>query len=511
MSEAEKFDADAAVAKLKVEAVAAAEKAAGAAKQEERRKEWAAKTTAKTATMNGVKTTGLLRSSGRGRTAEVVELKPAIEEAESKVDVDAAEIAADLKPKGEAPVSPDLSLQGRASNLSEVKFAKTIAALNKLGVHFSYDLFRRRYRVGSYDLELKIGESIDSKILVLRSTIMYRFGFDPKEYTQPAVFRLCLEHAFNPVLDYLDGLKWDGKPRLDTWLINYLSAVDEPLNRAFGRKVLVAAVRRARKPGCKFDNVMVLEGEQNLGKSTVVKILAGEYFRDDGEVINKSGREVQELISGVWLYEMSELVGLGKREAEHVKAFLSRTHDSARGAWGRMLEDQPRTCVFIGTCNRNDYLSDDTGNRRFWPVPVGKIDLEALQRDRDQLWAEANMAEATGEPLVLKPELWGDAAMLAASRLADDPWDQTLAKIERWPVQVDGKFSREFGEWRASSDWLLRDVLDLNPNSISGASSKRLAACMRRLGWTGPKNLKINGQPDQKGYCRSLQALLDWR
>ena len=208
---------------------------------------------------------------------------------------------------------------------------------------------------------------------------------------------------------------------------------------------------------------------------------------------------------------MSELVGLSKRDVEHVKNFLSRTHDSARGVWGRKLEDQPRTCVFIGTCKRNDYLSDDTGNRRFWPVPTGKIDLDALRRDRDQLWAEASVAEATGEELtIVDRELRDEAAILANSRLAEDPWDQTLAKVARMTGRVPGKFSHEFGEMRASSDWLLRDVLDLNPNNVSGAASKRLGACMRRLGWTGPKTMKINGE-DVKGYCKSLQSLLDWR
>jgi putative DNA primase/helicase len=143
-------------------------------------------------------------------------------------------------------------------------------------------------------------------------------------------------------------------------------------------------------------------------------------------------------------------------------------------------------------------------------VPTGKIDLDGLTRDRDQLWAEASVAEAVGEDLTIDQELRSEAAMLANSRLADDPWDQTLAKVDRW-IQVKGKFSHEHGEMRAASDWLLRDMLDLNPNNVSGAASKRLAACMRRLGWKGPKTMKINGEDDVKGYCKSLQSLYDWR
>jgi predicted P-loop ATPase len=417
---------------------------------------------------------------------------------------------AKVKPKIEIDISEiKMERPGAPPNLSEVKFAKTIQYLEKLNLEFSYDLFRKRYRVGNEEFEEKVGDAIENKILVLRSAIMYQFGFDPNQHTKPAVFRLCLKHAFNPVLDYLDSLKWDRKPRLDKWLITYLGAADSLLNRAFGRKVLIAAVRRARKPGTKFDPMLVLEGPQDIGKSSAVRILAGDYFRDE-EIISKTNKEAQELTCGVWLYEMSELVGLTKRDVEHVKNFLSRTHDSARGAYGLLLSDQPRTCVFIGTCNRNDYLTDDTGNRRFWPVSVSIIDLDALERDRDQLWAEANEAEATGEALTLSKELRREAAILADSRLADDPWDQKLAEVEKTAVCIYGRFNREFGETRASSDYLLRDVLDLNPNNVSGAASKRLGACMRRLGWTGPKTMKINGQ-DVKGYCRSLQALHDWK
>jgi hypothetical protein len=275
---------------------------------------------------------------------------------------------ADRKSKDEKlkGATTDLSLKGRAFSPHALSLEKTIAALRTLGIQFSYDKFRRRYRVGDHDLDERFGDSIDGKILVLRTAIMERFSFDPRDFIAPAVFRLCLENAFHPILDYLDRLEWDRKPRLDTWLTTYLSAAPNNLNRRFGRKTLIAGVRRVRKPGTKFDQAMILEGEQDTGKSTTLKILAGDDFHEDAEIISKSGREVQELTSGVWIYEISELVGLGKREVEHVKNFLSATHDTARPSYGRVVVDQPRTCIFVGTCNRNDYLTDDTGNRRFW-------------------------------------------------------------------------------------------------------------------------------------------------
>ena len=143
--------------------------------------------------------------------------------------------------------------------------------------------------------------------------------------------------------------------------------------------------------------MMVLEGEQGTGKSSAVEILAGEELLSDAEILAQERPRGQELTTGVWIYEISELEGIDKRDVAHVKVFASRKFDQRAGIGSASLRIVGRTCVFIGTTNRNDYLSDDTGNRRFWPVSTGKIDLDALRRDRDQLWAEAVVAEKTGE------------------------------------------------------------------------------------------------------------------
>ena len=137
----------------------------------------------------------------------------------------------------------------------------------------------------------------------------------------------CLKHIFDPVRDYLDGLRWDGVPRVDRWLIDYCGAEDTPLNRAFGRKVLMAAVRRVRRPGCKFDYVLVLEGPQGIGKSTMLRILAGDENFSDSEILGDEKREQQEAVQGVWLYEISELEGMRKADTTHIKLFISKTHD----------------------------------------------------------------------------------------------------------------------------------------------------------------------------------------
>jgi predicted P-loop ATPase len=433
------------------------------------------------------------QSRGHEQTEPIEVVDPAsAREALGKRDA-ILSVAPKAKPK------PDIAIpKGSADDSRATPLERTIAALAKMDFTFTYDLFRHQYHVGDHALQQRIGENVEHAILVLRTTVVSRFKFDPgPEKIKAAVYRLCINNSFNPVLDYLDRLKWDGKPRLNTWLSAYLGAKNGRLNRAIGRKVLIAAVRRVRVPGIKFDQIMVWEGPQGSGKSSALKILAGDFF-SDAEILGLSGKEVMELCGGVWLYEISELEGLSKRDVAHVKAFVSRTHDKARPAYGYAAVERGRTCVFIGTTNGSNYLADDTGNRRFWPVATAKIDLAKLERDRDQLWAEAATAEATGETLVINPALWREAAKRADARLPDDPWQDILAKIETMPSESIERIGREI---RVASEFLLEEVLRFNRSQVRISDSKRLAAAMKRLGWTGPKTFRT-GTKTVKGYVK---------
>jgi predicted P-loop ATPase len=338
-------------------------------------------------------------------------------------------------------------------------------------------------------------EDLDNVALKLRQLILDEFDFDPKEKgVFDALRARCLDHAFDPLLDYLDGLQWDGKRRLDRWLSVYCKADDTPLNRAFGRKTLIAAVRRARHPGCKFDYLLVLEGDQGIGKSTVVKILAGDDYYSDKAIIGCDTREQQESIQGVWLYEIAELQGLSKVDMNWMKMFLSRTHDKARPAFGRSVVDRPRRGIMIGTTNDDAYLRDATGNRRWWQVKLhGKIDLSALQRHRDQLLAEAVAVEATGEGLVIPERLWGAAAIEQQARMEVDAWlepiSDALCILERKRANMEGSFSSKDAdkncapEFRVSTAYLLGNVLCIEESRRSQRETKRLADVMRTLGW----------------------------
>lgn len=354
-----------------------------------------------------------------------------------------------------------------------------IVALRRLGLTFSLDLFRHRKFVSGAPLENHQGELSDDMCVLLRGLIVERFGFDPRaEHVIDAINLLCLENPHHPVRQMLDDLQWDGRPRLDTWLSAYLGADDTPLNRAIGSILLMAAVRRVRRPGVKFDQIVVLEGVQGSGKSTTVKVLAGEEFHADQEILSLDAKAQIEALDGVWFYELGEVEGMNRAEVNKIKAFASRQADRARMAYGRFSVTRPRQAVFIGTTNDDKYLRDQTGNRRFWPVKTGHIDLEALRRDRDQLLAEAASREARGEAIVLPKELWEAAAAEQAARLEEDPW---IDRIDAAVPQVVGETLRHY------TSQLLADTLGISPERQNQAHTKRLALLMKKGGWAQAK------------------------
>jgi hypothetical protein len=291
----------------------------------------------------------------------------------------------------------------------------------------------------------------------------------PREFFEDVILNHARRDSFHPPREYLDGLQWDRQPRLDRWLVTYAGAKDTELTRMFGRKHLVAGVRRLRRPGCKHDAMIVLEGDQGVGKSTLIRILGGEFFSDSLS-IGEDPRTVIERMEGTWIAEAAELTGLGKRESEQVKAMLSRQSDRARPAYGRRSIDRPRQFILFGSVNDTQYLRDPTGNRRFWPVRVGNVDLTELQRDRDQLWAEAAHFEATGESLELPPELWTVAAQEQEQRVITDPWLMILE-----PLLVGKKGFVEIAD--------INRVLMLEPKHQNGPAGQRIAAILRQLGY----------------------------
>ena len=373
--------------------------------------------------------------------------------------------------------------------------ANARAALRMLGVACAYDEFHDRMHVAGHPVGQWVGDLTDNAVHMLRVVIQQQYRFDPGTVgVYDATVQECLQHAYDPVQDYLDGLAWDRRPRLDTWMRDYLGAGDDPLTREIARLSLLAAVRRAREPGTKFDQVVVLEGPEGQGKSSAIEILAGIENFSDQTILGLDDRAQQEQVQGVWLYEIADLAKMGRAENESTKALFSRRFDRARPAYGRTRVDRPRRCIFFGSTNSDTYLKSQTGNRRYWPVRTGRIMLDMLVRDRDQLWAETVYLEESGASLILPPALWGAATTLQDARRDHDPWDDTLEGTL-------GKLTEDSREYRISTSELMNGRLKLPVEKQNDVTAKRLAYTMRRLGWDGPKVYR-DGKITTRGYTR---------
>jgi len=395
--------------------------------------------------------------------------------------------------------------------------ANAVIAIGALGIEARQDLFHHRIIVKHNGEAPTIREGVftDDTIGAIRCLINNKYRIDCGDAnTLAAIKDIARNHAFDPVLDYLDECqsKWDGKKRIDTWVSNYMGVEDTPLHRAIGRLMLIASVRRARVPGCKFDQICVLEGEEGYDKSSAIRVMAGEENFSDQSVLNVGEREAQEQLEGIWLHESADLTGLRKAEVERVKAFASRQFDRARPAYGRVREDRPRRCTQWASTNDDAYLASQTGNRRFWPLRVARIDIDALQRDRDQLWGEAAMLEASGASIVLDPKLWPAEHAEQEKRRIPDPWEDMIenmpasVNVREGPyldkdVQIIYQETSQGQELVRSADVLVY-VLQVPTGHQHPEHGKRLAKVMKRCGWRAGR-VSILGK-QCRGYWRPM-------
>ena len=250
-----------------------------------------------------------------------------------------------------------------------------------------------------------------------------------QQVTQQAIAAVAMQRRSHPVRDYLDGLAWDGRPRIDDWLHLAFGTPGTSYNTAVGAKFLCAAVRRIRHPGTKFDHVMVLEGPQGTGKSRACEALFAPYFTDNLPM-DLGSKDAQQAMAGKWGVELAELQSLIKTGSQVAKAFFSRRIDYFRPPYGRLFIEQPRQCVFIGSTNDHDWLTDSTGNRRYWPVRCVKVEPGWITDHRDQLWAEACEREAEGETLWLDDAVVERFAVVEqVERTTEDVWTPDVRRF----------------------------------------------------------------------------------
>lgn len=269
----------------------------------------------------------------------------------------------------------------------------------------------------------------------LRVWLEKHYDITGKEKIADALTAVLTRHSYHPIRDYLSGLTWDGVPRLDRIIIDYMGAEDSELNRAMSRKHFVAAVARVFNPGCKYDYCLIMSGAEGIGKSTLLRVMGGRWFNDS--ITTLEGKEGMEQLRRAWVVELGELSSIKRSDVEQVKAHLSKQVDIYRAAYARRVLEHPRQCVFCGTTNEALFLKGDTGNRRFWVIPVVaelrkyKDWSEAIRRDRDQLWAEAVHYYKLGEPLYLSEELEAQAKQRQQD-FNDDNDDPIVAMLDKY-------------------------------------------------------------------------------
>lgn len=273
--------------------------------------------------------------------------------------------------------------------------------------------------------DLKNGEVwIDSDDAALRYYLERVYGLSTKDKIFDAVNVVAVQHGFHPVKQYLETCTWDGTPRLDTLLVDYLGAEDTEYTRAVTRKAFIAAVARIYKPGCKYDYMLTIKGRQGLGKSTIVAKMGGEWFSDTFSTMQ--GKEAYEQLQGVWIMEVGELAGMKKTETEGIKQYISKQSDRFRPAYGRRLQEFPRQCIFVGTTNEDGFLRDTTGNRRFWIVdtpnkPTFSVWDDLTDEVVKQVWGEAIDGFNKGEELFLPSKLEREAREVQSAFEEENP------------------------------------------------------------------------------------------
>ena len=362
----------------------------------------------------------------------------------------------------------------------------------------------------------------DGDDAALRYYLERTYGIASKDKIFDAVNVVASKNAFHPVREYLDGCTWDGVPRVETLLIDYLGAEDNAYTRAVTRKALAAAVARIYRPGCKFDYMLTIRGRQGLGKSALIAKLGGDWFCDTFSTMQ--GKEAYEQVMGVWIMEVGELAGMRKAETETIKLYISKQTDRFRPAYGRRLQEFPRQCIFIGTTNETQFLRDSTGNRRFWVVdtpndPPKDMWAELTPDAVRAIWGEAVDIYRNGEELYLPRDLEAVAREVQEAYEEENPragivaeyldrplpegWEnQDLFTRRQW-LETDAEGTTHRTTVCTLEVWA--EALNGNPDKLDRYAAKEIRDILASLGWRHQGNKRITAGPygRQRYYERS--------
>jgi len=317
-----------------------------------------------------------------------------------------------------------------------------------------------------------------------------------------AVHARAVENSVHPVREYLDSLVWDGVRRVDGWLNYFMGTPVDRYSVAVGEMFLISMVARIYEPGCKADYTVILEGEQGIQKSAACSILGGKWFSDCLPDMTQ-GKEAAQHLRGKWLIEISEMAAMSKAEAAQLKSFMTRRHEIYRPPYGKEEISEPRQGVFIATTNDSFYLKDPTGNRRFWPIKVTHVRLDELERDRDQLFAEAISLYRKGK------HWWPDAEFEATFI---KPQQEARREEDAWESIIVDYLARERLGKVLISEIAISAIGMSGVNKINRESQNRIVAILMRLGYRR-SDKKINGHypylPPSIEGCRESHPLIE--
>lgn len=342
-----------------------------------------------------------------------------------------------------------------------------------------------RYNEVTKNVEIHGGPAIedamckasDEKTTAINNWIRRVHGVSvPDHVTKAQIALVAKKNSYNPLQEYLERLTWDGVPRAELALERYFGAAEDlRYIRSVSKKFFVALAARALRPGCKMDTVLVLEGAQGIMKSTALKVLGGVYFVECH--LDVTNKDTKMLAARNYLIEIPELTAIRRADTEALKAFFSAACDQFRPPYGASIQEFPRQCVFVGTTNADEYFDDDTGNRRYWPVQCGHIDIDALGQDREQLFAEAVVLFKAGEPWWFD---WEEAPVAEAQTVRRLRVNANHFEIIRsWWHRLPTKCRPDHVELVD----VITDVLKVPPDRATTSLRVDVGRCMARLGF----------------------------
>ena len=409
---------------------------------------------------------------------------------------------------------------GKASN----SYANALRAVKASKLSMAWDQLKQEQIFLNEKLpwDDSLGRTLtEMTVLQVRTYILDKCqgsGFEPsKEHVHDALNFHATTNIINPIIDYLNGLEWDGVKRVSRLFARGFNCVPNDYTDAVSTCFMVGAIARQRDPGCKFDTMPIVNGEQGSLKSTGFKVLFSPVWFSDAAIPKLSDKDAPQLLLGIWMHEFAELASLRKADMDELKAFMSRSMDRYRPPYGRKIENHPRRIVFAGTVNQGGYLNDPTGARRFWPLQMprgARVDVDWIKEYRDQLWAEADALYKAGESIILPENLWAFASETQKAQTTEDPWMDEIRDMlaDRRTARLafeasEGDYASEvvngtevfspLDEPPEADRIHTKEILlglGLKAERQNPSHSIRIRSSMEALGWTYKRGVRVLGK-----------------